>query len=223
MKLDIQLFGGRGASSSNNITQSQLDAIEYYVSGEGMWINQYLRGRGDFGELSQNEKDFLNDLEKITNSDTIKEDTLYRTVDASAIFGDMTDSEFDDFRSEIIYNSFSKAKGSYSQGIAKNINNRINNAIGKTYNEKGFMSTTKSLNIAENNMYTFGSQKPVIMEIKNTRGTKGRDVMKNASQRLKNVEKSDPQKEVLLARNKKYKIDSVSNKNGNIYVKARLV
>ena len=31
MKLDIQLFGGRGASSSNNITQSQLDAIEYYV------------------------------------------------------------------------------------------------------------------------------------------------------------------------------------------------
>lgn len=220
LKLNIQLFGGRGASSG--VTSNQLGALEYYVSGEGMWINQYLRGRGDFGELSQNEKEFLNNLEKITNSDNVKEDVLYRTTDASAIFGDMTDSEFDDFRNEIVNGTFSKGKGAYSQGVANQINNRINNAINKEHTEKGFMSTTKSLGIAENNMYTFGSTKPIIMEIRGTKGTKGYDVMKKASPRLKQVEKSDPQKEVLLSKNKKYKVEGVSSKNGNIYVKVRL-
>ena len=221
MKLNIQLFGGRGASSSG-ISQSQLDALEYYVSGDGMWINQYLRGNGDFGELTSNEKEFLNDLEKITNSDSVKEDVLYRTLDASAIFGNMTDSEFDDLRNEIVNNAFSKAKGAYSQNVARQINNRINSVVGKTINEKGFMSTTKSYNIAENNMYNFGSQKPVIMEIRNVKGTRGYDVMKKASSRMKSAEKADPQKEVLLSRNKKYKVENVSSKNGNIYVKVRL-
>lgn len=220
LKLNIQMFGGRGASSGT--TSNQLEALEYYVSGEGMWINQYLRGRGDFSELSQSEKEFLNNLDKITNSDNVKEDVLYRTTDASAIFGDMTDSEFDDLRSELTYGTFSKGKGAYSQNVTNKINNLINNTKNKTITEKGFMSTTKSYNIAENNMYNFGSTKPIIMEIRGTKGTKGYDVIKKASPRLKQVEKSDPQKEVLLAKNKKYKVESVSSKNGNIYVKVRL-
>ena len=223
--INIQRFGGRGASSSNGTshTQEQLDALEYYVSGEGMWINQFLRGDEFGGELNAGEKEFLRDLDKITNSDSVKEDVLYRTLDASVLFGNMSEFEFDDFRQEIVHNAFSGAKGSYSQNKAKEIQNRINNAMGKTITEKGFMSTSKSLNIVENNQYTFGSTKPVVMEISGVRGTKGYDVMKNASSKLKAVEKSDPQKEVLLARGKKYKITSVGTKNGNIYVKARLV
>lgn len=47
-------MGGRGASSSI-ISKSSLEAVEHYVSGEGMWINQYLRGREEY-DLTQNEK-----------------------------------------------------------------------------------------------------------------------------------------------------------------------
>ena len=188
-----------------------------------MWINQYLRGDENFGPLNDKEKEYLKDLEKATNSDTVKQDVLYRTVDANSIFGNLTDSEYDDLKSEIVYGTFSNAKGAYSQNVARSINDRINNAVGKTYTEKGFMSTTKSYDIAQNNMYNFGSSKPIILEISNTKGTKGYDVMKRASNRMKQAEKSDPQKEVLLSRNKNYKVDSVSNKDGNIYVKVKLV
>lgn len=222
MKLNIQLFGGRGASSGN-IGKKQLDALEYYVSGEGMWINQYLRDDTFGGELTANEKEFLKDLEKITNSNTVNDDVLYRTVDANAIFNDIDDFAYGELKDEIIYNTYSKGKGAYSQNKAKEINSKINSVVGKTISEKGFMSTTKSLNIAENNMYTFGSTKPVILEIRGTKGTKGYDVMKKASKKLRAVEKSDPQKEVLLAKNKKYKVNSVSNKNGNIYIKVKLL
>lgn len=217
-------MGGRGASSSisSKPTQSQLDSLEYYVSGEGMWINQYLRGRGDFGDLSTNEKEFLKDLETLTNNNKVEQDTLYRTVDAEAIFGSMSNSEFDDLRSELVYNQFSKAKGQYSQNIANKIKNKIDSLKGKDVTEKGFMSTTKNLDIAENNMYTFGSEKPIILEIKGTKGKRGYDVMKHASQRLKQVEKSDPQKEVLLGNNQSYKIEDVTSKNGNVYVKVRM-
>lgn len=222
MKLNIQLFGGRGASSGS-VGKRELDSLEYYVSGEGMWINQYLRGDEFGGKLTENEKEFLKDLEKITNNNSVKEDVLYRTVDANAIFGNMDDFAFGELKDEIIYNVYSKGKGTYSQNKAREINNKINNVIGKTITEKGFMSTTKSLNIAENNMYNFGSTKPVILEIRGTKGTKGYDVMKKASKRLREVEKAEPQKEVLLAKNKKYKVNSISNKNGNIYIKVKLV
>lgn len=222
--LNIQRFGGRGASSSigNKPTPSQLEALEYYVSGEGMWINQYLRGDEFGGELNAGEKEFLKELDAITQSDNVQQDTLYRTVDASAIFGQMSDSEFDDLRSELNYNTFSKGKGAYSQGIAQKINDRIKGVTGKNITEKGFMSTTKDLSIAENNMYTFGSQKPVILEISGVKGKKGYDVMKNASSRLKQVESSDPQKEVLLAKGQNYKVQSVTSKNGNIYIKVKM-
>ena len=218
IKLNLQLFGGRGASSSVTSSASGAgkpnDATEWYVSGEGMWINDYLRGRGgDFGELSDREKQYLKDLDKAT-SGKVKEKELYRNVDASAIFGDMTNSEFDDMRAEIVYNGFSKDKGKYAQGIAANINNKIEQTKGKVITDKGFVSTTKDERIANDFDGFTGSEKPIILKIKTNSNTKGVDV----SVYDKNVSKADAQKEVLLGRNQKYKVDNIYGKNGHIYV-----
>ena len=68
-------MGGRGATSSGGGGMPN-DATEQYVSGEGMWINQYLRGRGNFGELSDSEKEYLRDLDKATNG-KITDNELY--------------------------------------------------------------------------------------------------------------------------------------------------
>ena len=67
-------MGGRGASSSI-VSKSSLEAVEHYVSGDGMWINQYLRGRDEF-ELTQNEKRYLNDLEK-SNQRSIRRNSYF--------------------------------------------------------------------------------------------------------------------------------------------------
>ncbi len=218
LKLNIQLFGGRGATSS---TGNYDMSLEYYVSGQGMWINNYLRGLDDEIDFTDDDKVYLKELDILTN-DKIKDEILYRTTDASAIFGNMTDGEYANMVEELVYGVYSKGNGAYSQGIAKQVNNRINNAINKDHTEKGFMSTTKSLGIAENNKYFFGSTKPIIMEIHTNKKTRGLDIMKKPTKRIREVEARDPQKEVLLARNQKYKVESVGSKNGNIYVKVRL-
>ena len=204
-------MGGRGASSSikSGGAGKPNEATEYYVSGDGMWINQYLRGKGDFGELSDNEKQYLKDLDKAT-SGKIKEDKLYRNVDASAIFGDMSDMEYDDLVSRLVYGDNSK--------FIKNNTDKFLNEKGKTVTEKGFMSTTKDPKIAEDWGGFTGSSKPVVMEIKTGKNTKGVDV----SRYDKNVSKDQAQKEVLLGRNQSYKVDNITAKNGKIYVQVTM-
>lgn len=205
-------MGGRGASSSI-VTKNQVSALNHYVSGEGMWINQYLRGTGGFGELSEFEKDYLRDLDKITNTENIN-GTLYRTVDASAIFGNISDTEYEYLVNNLVY-------GDNQRLVAESAKNTLSK-VKSSYTEKGFMSTTKDLSIAENNKYTFGSSKPVVMEIKTSGKTKGVDVMKKANSQMKQAEKYDPQKEVLLKRGQSYKINHIGSKNGNIYVQVTM-
>ena len=103
-------MGGRGASScvgagggSGGANKNVLnDATEYYVSGDGMWINQYLRGRGDSGELSQSEKEYLKELDSSTTN-KLKDATLYRNVDAEAIFNNISDADFMDMQQGLTY------------------------------------------------------------------------------------------------------------------------
>lgn len=210
MKLNIQQFGGRGASSSST---SQNMSLEYYVSGMGMWINNYLRGLDDGGELTKDDKQYLKDLDKMTNNN-IQNDVLYRTVDASAIFNNISDFDYGILKDVLVFNDNQKIN------VAKA--NQILSRVKKEYTEKGFMSTSKSLKIAEDNQYFFGSTKPIVMEIHTNKKTKGLDVMKRATSKIREVEKREPQKEVLLARNQKVQVYDVGSKNGNIYVKARL-
>ena len=214
-------MGGRGAnikarkSSGDGIPNA---ATEWYVSGEGMWINEYLRGNvgEDFGELNDFEKQMLNDLDKATNG-TIKESTLYRSVDASAIFGNISQMDYDHLREYLIFGEDSFGKGAYADGIRNKISNIINVTLGKTETEKGFMSTTADRTVAEEFRDFTGSEKPIVMKITNAKGAKGVDVSIYD-------EKASyfPQDERLLARGQNYKVERIYSENGEICVDIRL-
>ena len=203
-----------GITGGGNRDGMPNDATEHYVSGEGMWINQYLRGRGDFGELSDSEKQYIKDLDTATNG-KINDKTLYRSVDAEAVFGNISDSDYDNLVQSINYGKDSFGKGSYADSIRSKVDSIVNRTTGKTITEKGYMSTTTSQSVAEDWGDYTGSSKPIIMEI--TPGKKTRGV--NLSGYDKNASSDEAQHERLLARNQKYKVKSIYSKNNNLYVK----
>lgn len=211
-------MGSRGQSSgAGKLTAGEKSAIEEYVSGDFMWINQYLRGRGDFGDLSDAEKESLKNLDKATNRD-LPEITLYRSVDAEAIFGSMSDGDYEDLTSLLVYGNSAFGKGTYAENMVKRLNGLVNKTEGKTIPEKGFMSTTRDYNVAREWGDFTGSNRPVTVEIKTKRGTKGLDVSytdKNAN--------GEAQKEVLLGRNQKIKVNKISSRDGQIYVSVQVV
>ena len=208
-------MGGRGASSGIGKGGSGRpnEATEQYVSGDGMWINGYLRDSTGYGELSPGEREYLRDLDRATNG-KLPDKTLYRSVDASAIFGAMGDDDYQNLYSVLAYGDNAFGKGAYAKSLVDKAKSRMQSAIGKTITEKGFMSTTSSRQVAEDWQGFTGSTKPVVMEIKT--GSKTRGV--NLSGYDKNVAPGDAQHERLLARGQSYHVDSIGLKNGNIYV-----
>lgn len=217
-------MGGRGqesataSASGGSLTKEQEDAIDFYASGEGMFVNNALRGVNDITLTSE-------EIAKVHALDSVLTDkvsgTLYRSVDAEAVFGKMSSLMYDQLREEIVYSQFSNAKGDYSQGIAKQVNATLNTAKGKTITDKGFVSTTKSELIAKEWGGFTGSDKPIVMKITTGSNSKGKDISK-ATRKQRQAEKSDPQKEVLLARNQKYQITNIYGKDGDIYVDVKM-
>lgn len=194
-------------NNSSGFTTSQGQAVEYYVSGDGMWINQYFRNDGEgFGQLSETEKVFVKELDNALDK-KVNDAVLYRSVDASVIFGN--DVDIDSLQGAIIYGM----KDAYSQQALS----KAQSVIGKTQIEKGYMSTTRSSQIAEEFGDYTGASNPIVMKINTSKNTKGADVSK-ATKYLASVEKNDPQKETLLARNQQYKVNKIYSKNGLIYV-----
>lgn len=204
----------KGKTKSANVpkplfSQTDKEAITHYVSGDGMWINQYLRGRGDFGQLYDNEKLFLNDLTKAVDKplpDGINK--VYRSVDAKAIFGEsFSDMDFERLENALLYgDDFDMNK----------IRGKLEKAKGSEITEKGFMSTSKSQEFAMNFGGFTGSDMPIVIEFDVPKGMKGAD--------LKDFDiEGDEQYEVLFARNTKYKIQDIYNKDGLIYVKAKMI
>ena len=206
-------MGGQGKSKSMAFSENQKEAIEWYVSGDGMWINQYLRGQEGFGELSDYEKKLLKDLEEATDK-KIGETTLYRSVDAGAIFGNMSDTDYENMVQYLNYGPNSFGKGQYADRIRSNTERLIKSADNRTVTEKGFISTTKDYEIARDWGDFSGSNRPVVVEIKTGSNARGADVSytdKNASY---------DQKEVLLKNNQRVRYSNVRSKDGNIYVTA---
>lgn len=185
-------------------TEQINNALENYVSGDGMWINSYLRNPTEFGNLTEDEKEYLSIMDYALKND-IKETTLYRSVDAKAVFWNITDIEFDDLKSQLIYGDDNKKALEL-----------INSVKGKEIVEKGFMSTTTEKRIALDWGDFSGSDKPIVLELKTPKGTKGKNL------HFLDFE-DDPQREVLLARNTKYKINSIETKEGQIYLKAEVI
>ena len=189
-------------------TDDEREAIEWYVSGDGMWINQYLRGKGDFGELSDNEQALL-DLLKSATDRPLDSDitTLYRSVDASAVFGDMTEIEREHLRDMLVW-------GDQSPDATA----RIKNAMGKTIEEKGFMSTTTDKEVAMYFGDFTGSETPIVLELDASKAK-----LRGADLRPFDYAE-DPQKEVLLHNNTKYKITDIGvgeYPEGGKYIKVK--
>lgn len=203
-------MGGRGASSSihreHGFTTNQGEALEHYVSGDGMWINQYLRNDGQgFGELSDGEKQYVKDLDSAL-SRTVQDKELYRSVDAKVIFGNID-----------IYNLEAAVLYGQADKYAQSALNKAQSLIGTAKTEKGYMSTTRDAQIAEDFGGFTGATNPIVMRITPSKTTKGANVSK-ATKGIAEVERADPQKETLLARNQKYTINRIYGKNGHIYV-----
>lgn len=193
--------------AEDDLTKEEWDAVEYYVSGEGMWINQYLRGRGDFGELSESEKEFLRDLDKATTHGPTAEDVLYRSVDASVIFGGNEDALYA-LQMVVGY-------GDTQRYYVRQAEPLLNAAIGREITEKGFMSTTKDFDIAKDFGSFTGSDNPIVMKI-HTNGAFGVD-----AGRFEVAD--DPQKEVLLQRGLKYRVNRVYGEDRNVVVDVSIV
>lgn len=182
------------------------EAIEWYVSGEGMWINQYLRGRID-GDLMDGEKELLNALEKATDNPLPKgfnNGKLWRSVDASAIFTNMGELELSQLSDHILHGDGIYSKGEYSQGIKRRMEKAISDTEGKTITELGFMSTTKSKSVAEEWGYFTDATVPMVIEFDTTKASiKGKEI----DQKFEIDD--EPQQEVLLHPKTKYKINSI--------------
>lgn len=205
--------------ASYSFTNEEAKAIEHYVSGEGQYINQYYRGNigSYFGELSEDEKTFAKRLDEATDRvlpDDI--DKLYRSVDARAVFSDMTDNEWYSFEEYVKYGGDGFGKGAYADRIRQNAKSILNETQGKIITEKGFMSTSKDYDVvAEWGDFT-GADRPIMIEFDVPKGVKGAD--------LKDFDiEGDEQFEVLLARDTKYRVVDVTAKDGNIYVKAEII
>ena len=201
--------GGAGGKPSAD----ELSALEGYVSGEFMWINDYFRDPSGFGDLSEDEKSFVKDLDKMTGRDNVGGQTLFRSVDASAVFGNMNDGDYEDLVAHLVY-------GDNQRLIADNARRLIDRTNGKNITEKGYMSTTQDRNVAENWGDFSGSSRPIVMEIHTGKNVRGAVVNRHASEYMKMAEQDSPQKEVLLGRNKQIKVRNIKAANGNIVVVA---
>ena len=188
--------------------QKHDNVLRYYVSGDGMYINNALRGVNDV-VLNDNDMRYIKDLDNALNSKLKTNMTVYRNVDATAIFGNMSETDFENLQNKLIYNSNDRFANAAADKYLGNIK-------GKVITDKGYLSTTKDYEIARDWGDFTGSDKPIVLELEVPKGTKGRDLAKFDLE-------DDPQKEVLLARNTKYKINDVVAKDGNIYVKASVI
>jgi hypothetical protein len=99
-------------TESNDTAETKNDAVDYYVSGDGMWINKYLRDPEQFakegGNVTEEEKQIIAELDKETTSTPVTDKKLYRAVDASAIFGNISDGDFDDLIAHVVYGNNDK-------------------------------------------------------------------------------------------------------------------
>lgn len=209
--------GGRGGKrtgvAERPLSKDQLDALDYYTQ-DGYYINNMLRNGYD---LDDSEKEFIRLLDEATNS-TVKQDVLYRIVDASTIFGDgVDDFEYDNLKSHIVFGDDAYDRGAYSQGIKARMEKLVQSAIGKTHTDKGYMSTTFDEETASHKQSseTHGRNR-VVMRITNAKGAKGRDISKQFNREW------DAENEVLLARNNSYQVKRIYNKDYMIYVDVEL-
>jgi uncharacterized protein with gpF-like domain len=83
----------KSIETKETITKDEWDVLEDYVSGNGMDINNFLRQRNGLsvGDKNASEKSSISLMDKaMSKSEVQKDETLYRNVDASAVFDKST-------------------------------------------------------------------------------------------------------------------------------------
>lgn len=198
----------------HKLTDAEHQAVEDYVSGDMMFVNQILRGRA--GDLTDDDKEFVKLMDSALSDPLGKAQTLFRSVDAEAVFGKISDSDYQNMNTYLLYGKDSFGKGNYADSIRKQVEGIVSRTDGNTITEKGYMSTTKDKELAFDWGGFTGSEKPVVLEIKAPPGTMGRD--------LKEFDiEGDEQQEVLLARGQKYKVTGIHGENGSIVVTVEII
>lgn len=199
-------------SKDDKPTQEELDAVEYYVSGDGMYINDYLRDRNNpverMGEMTDFDKETVKHLESATDREH-GYDKLYRCVDADAIFNNVSDMDWEYIQGNLGY-------GQNNQRAKE----MIDSVKDKVITDKGFMSTTKDYDIAADFLDFTGADHPLVIEFEDAKNVKGFDLEKF----MPNLDKTKSQKEVILHNNASYKIkDIIMDERGRIVVKANFI
>ena len=201
-----------GGSNANNTLKEDNEAIDYYVQ-DGYGINNILRQ--DL-PLDDTDKAFINELDSLT-SGTVNFDELYRVQDLNVIFPELNDFDMYDLKGHIIYGDNFYDKGAYSQSKKQKNEKLLNSVIGKEVYDKGYMSTTKSLDTAVHKAQetnTHGIDRAIV-HLKNTKGAHGIDISRVMD---KKYDYDVPEKEVLLQRKNKYKIDRIYAKDNMIHI-----
>ena len=201
--------------NSNQLTELQKEALDYYKQ-DGYYINNILR---QGLELDKNEKEFVKALDSVT-TEPVKEDTLYRVVDASTIFPNMDDFEYVDMKSHLLFGDNAYDKGAYSQAKKARMEKLVDSMNGKTMTDKGFMSTTTDLETAlhKTSDDTHGTNR-IVLKINGTKGAKGAD-MKFLD---KKYDYNTPENEKLLARGSGYRYKKLYAKNGVLIMEADFI
>ena len=205
------------AKGNSKLSQAKqaynMSALEYYRE-DGYYINNILRQGLDLDNL---EEKYVEALDEMTKRDTVQQDTLYRVVDANTVFDGIDDFSYYDLRAHLLIGDDVYDRGAYSQGIKAKMEKMVKNPIGKTMNDKGFMSTTTDYETAlhKANDDTHGRNK-VVLKITGTKGAKG------ANLGFMDKEYSTPENEFLLGRNNSYTYKRVFAKDGEIFVEASL-
>jgi hypothetical protein len=169
---------------TETVTQAEWDVLEDYVSGEGMDINNFLRQRNGMSvsDMTESERKRLSLIDSaMGKSELPKDQVLYRSVDASAVFDK-------DALKKIRWGEYSDED---LQGF-----------VGKTITDKGFMSTTTNKEIAFGWGDFTGSESPIVLQLDTPSGTHGIDLRKF------DIE-GEEQKEILLDRGLSYEITSI--------------
>lgn len=193
-------------------TQEEFEAVDYYASGEGMYINDYLRDRNNpverMGEMTDFDKEMVRQLEKATNREH-GYNKLYRCVDADAIFDNVSDMDWEYIQENLGYGG--------NNPRAKEL---IDSIKDKVITDKGFMSTTKEYDIAADFLDTTGANHPLVIEFENANKVGGFDLEKF----MGDIELRKEQKEVILHNNASYKIKNIAmDKMGRVHLKADFI
>lgn len=199
--------------------KDELEAVESYVSGNTMYVNQLLRRNEKLDDM---EKSLVKDLDTAIDKEIVTQTKLYRSVDSSVVFGKLNDNDYENLEDYIINGADAFDKGSYSQSLLRRSQMLLNNTLNKTITDKGYLSTTTSKKIATEFQYFTGAEHPLVMELEIPNDKiHGFPVYKFFEM------EDDPQKEILLERGLSMKITDISfvkeEETGiQLYVKAKI-